>query len=190
MEKSDGGTPVRFALGEWMLNVLAVLVLVLMAAIVLQVVASAVDWNPLATFDGDWPLVGHAITLNSLLDFQWHLLVVVALLPIGIVWLRDGHVRVDFLYGTFSPRWQARINLAGDLLLTLPFIVMCVPASWSFMLRAYASGEHSDNSGLADRFLIKSALPVGFAILAVILVVALPSLIRRALGGQSLGRQS
>ena len=58
------------------LSLLGVGLIVLMAAIVAQVICSALDINPLLAFEATYPLIGNAISLNSLLDFQWHLLAV------------------------------------------------------------------------------------------------------------------
>ena len=84
--------------GERAIAGLALALLVLMAAIVLQVICSALDVNPLAEFDTDLAVIGRAVSLNSLLDLQWHLLMIAGLLPAGLVWLKDAHVRVDFIY--------------------------------------------------------------------------------------------
>lgn len=155
---------------EAVLSVFAVLVIILMLAIGAQVLFSVLDINPVLVFDADLPLLGSALTLNSLLDFQWHLLVVVALLPAGLVWLRDGHVRVDFIYANQSGRRKATIELVGHVVFTAPFLAMCVPAAWSFMMSAYRSGQGSANGGLNDLFLIKATLPLGLALLALVLV--------------------
>lgn len=145
---------------------MAVAIIALMGCIVLQVALSAIDVNPVATFESALPLLGKAITLNSLLDAQWHLLVISGLLPAGIVWVRNGHVRVDFLYQSMGPAAQARIDVAGNLLFAAPFFVLILPASWDFMLRAWTSDEGSRNDGLNDLWLIKSVLPLGLALLA------------------------
>ena len=159
---------------------LSVLLIVMMLAVVLQVVASALDINPLRVFDAPWPLLGRALTLNSLLDLQWHLLVIVGLLPAGLVWLRDAHVRVDFLYHRYGPRLQARVDLIGTLLFALPFFALILPASWAFMKRAWRSDEGSRNGGLEDLWLIKSVLPLGLALLALYVVVEVARLARDA----------
>lgn len=153
------------------LRILAAGVVVLMGAIVLQVVCSALDINPLASFQADIPLLGKAITLNSLLDFQWHILVIIGLLPAGLVWLQGTHVRVDFLYNPMTPQWKARIDLAGNLLFAVPFFFFMLPASTRFMLRAWTSDEASRNGGLNDLWLIKSILPVGLFLLALAVLV-------------------
>lgn len=153
------------------LSILGVGLIVLMAAIVAQVVCSALDINPLLAFESAYLLVGNAITLNSLLDFQWHLLVITGLLPAGLVWLMDRHVRVDFIYEGRSGKTKARINLIGNLLFAVPFFVLVLPAAWSFMIRAWTSDEGSRNGGLNDLWLIKSFIPLGLGLLALALVI-------------------
>lgn len=153
------------------LSLLGVGLIVLMAAIVAQVVCSALDINPLLVFDQAQLLIGDAITLNSLLDFQWHLLVIIGLLPAGLVWLMDRHVRVDFIYDGRSAKTKARINLIGNLLFAVPFFVLVLPAAWSFMIRAWTSDEASRNGGLNDLWLIKSFIPLGLGLLALALFI-------------------
>jgi len=147
-------------------SILAAGVVLLMATIVLQVVCNAFDINPLVVFETAQALFGPAITLNSLLDLQWHLLVLVGLLPAGLLWLRDAHVRVDFLYASWSERAQARVNLVGHLMFAAPFLWLALPASWDFMARAWRTDEGTRNGGLVDLWLIKAALPLGLGLLA------------------------
>lgn len=148
------------------LSLLGVALIVLMLAIVAQVVCSALDVNPLLALEQKLVLIGDAVTLNSLLDFQWHLLVITGLLPAGLVWLMDRHVRVDFIYAGRSSRTKARINLTGNLLFALPFFALVLPAAWGFVIRAWTSDEGSRNGGLNDLWLIKSFLPLGLGLLA------------------------
>ncbi|MCR9112722.1 MAG: TRAP transporter small permease subunit [Rhodobacteraceae bacterium] len=152
----------------------------LMLAIVGQVICSALDINPVVVFDQARPLLDKAITLNSLLDLQWHLLVIVGLLPAGLVWLRDGHVRVDFLYQRYPDRWRARVDLLGNLLFALPFFALILPAARAFLQRAWTSDEGSRNGGLADLWMIKAVLPVGLALLALAVLIDTVRLIRAA----------
>ncbi len=151
-----------------------------MAAIVLQVVCSAFDVNPLASFASDLALIGKAVSLNSLLDLQWHLLLIAGLIPAGIVWLADSQVRVDFIYQNRSERTRARINVVGNLIFAAPFLTLALPASWDFMMRAWNSDEGSRNGGLNDLWLIKAVLPLGLALLAVAIVFETARLIRAA----------
>ncbi len=153
------------------LSAFAVLVLLLMLAVGLQVACSALDINPLVRFQQELPVLGRAITLNSLLDLQWHLLAVIGLLPAWLVWLADRHIRVDFLYAGRSPRTRALIDLVGHAVFAAPFLLLCLPAAWDFPARAFRFGEGSANDGLNDLFLIKAVLPLGLAALCVVLII-------------------
>ena len=131
-----------------------------------QVAANAADLNPLAAFDRAWPLVGDAVTLNSLLDLQRHLLAVVALVPAGTVWLRDRHVRVDVIQSRLAPRGKAVVDLAGNVVFALPFVWFALPAAWGFAARSWGMDEGSANGGLVDLWLVKGVLPLGLGLLA------------------------
>ena len=158
---------------------MAVLLLILIGAISLQVLCSALSINPLLTISERLPFIGDAVTLNSLLDFQWHLLVMIGLIPAGIVWLKDKHVRVDFFYTKQSNRVRLTIDLLGNLVFALPFLWLMIPASVDFARRAWRSGEGSRNNGLEDLWIIKSILPFGLSLLALAVVVESIIKIRR-----------
>lgn len=145
---------------------MATLLLVLIGAISLQVLCSAFSINPLLTFSRKLPLIGDALSLNSLLDFQWHLLVVIGLLPAGLVWLKNQHVRVDYFYSKLSASRRSVVDVIGGVVFALPFFFLIIPASVNFAQRAWKSSEGSRNNGLNDLWLIKSVLPVGMALLA------------------------
>lgn len=150
---------------------MATLLLVLICAISVQVVCSALSINPLVEFGESLPFVGKGITLNSLLDFQWHLLVITGLLPAGLVWLRDKHVRVDFFYAKLSTRMKKVVDVIGNLLFALPFFLLIIPSSINFAQRAWSSDEGSRNNGLDNLWLIKSVLPLGMTLLALAIVI-------------------
>lgn len=166
-----------------LLNGFAVLVIVLMLCIALQVFANLFDMNPLVRFSEPAFWFGAAITLNSLLDLQWHLLAIVALLPAGLVWMRDRHVRVDFLYDRYTPRGRMVLDLAGNALFAGPFLVMAIPGALRFWERAWRSGEGSASGGLNDLWLIKLVLPLGLVLLAIAALWESARLIRALLRG-------
>jgi len=60
----------------------------------------------------------------------------------------------------------------------LPFTAIMFWLSTGFVGRSFRSGEKSDYGGMIDRFAIKSVIPIGFAIL---FVVILARVIRRFL---------
>ena len=153
-------------LSAGMMNTLAVLVILLMLAVVLQVFCSFFDINPLVSFAERLAFLGKGVTLNSLLDFQWHLFALICLVPSGAVLLQDRHVRVDFLYAQLNPATRRGIDAGGHIIFALPFFVMALPAAWDFAMRAWRSGEGSRNGGLDDLWLIKLVLPLGLGLLA------------------------
>jgi TRAP-type mannitol/chloroaromatic compound transport system permease small subunit len=56
--------------------------------------------------------------------------------------------------------------LFGTLFLLIPFCVLIIVSSGPFVGNAFAMGEGSpDPGGLPYRFLLKAAIPVGFALL-------------------------
>ena len=168
--------------GDRLLDVLACAVLALMALVGAQVALSLFDINPVVVFAAALPLLGEAVTLNSLLDLQWHLFALIALLPSGLVLLRGRHVRVDFIYAGLSARRRRLIDLAGHLVFAAPFFVMAVPAGWDFTRRAWLSDEGSRSGGLSDLWLIKAVLPLGLGLLALAVAWEAVRLIRRGGG--------
>lgn len=155
---------------RFVLNVFGMVFLLMIALIALQVVAAFFGWNPLVQFQSNVFFLGQSINQNTLTDLQWALLSVIALMPAWLVWLQDGHVRVDFLWLKFSACTQNRLELVGHLLFSIPFLVLSLPAAWMFAARSFASGEMTSHGGITDLFLVKSTLIVGLLSLAVVLV--------------------
>jgi TRAP-type mannitol/chloroaromatic compound transport system permease small subunit len=56
---------------------------------------------------------------------------------------RNGHVRGDFLYRSWSPRVQAGMDLLLFLLFFFPGMLAFVYAGWDFALRSWLENEHS-----------------------------------------------
>ncbi len=54
---------------------------------------------------------------------------------------RKGHVRTDSLYAGWSPRRQALVDLAGHLLMLLPFAGVFVFVGWGYFVKAYTTNE-------------------------------------------------
>ncbi len=118
-----------------------------------------------------------AILVMALIQFT---VIVLRLFGVGSLWLHeslfyfhvalvlftaawtlrhDGHVRVDIFYSSASPRAQAAIDLAGSLLLLLPFMLAILWLAAPYTLRAWKILEGSSESGgLPLVFLLKSAI--------------------------------
>jgi TRAP-type mannitol/chloroaromatic compound transport system permease small subunit len=83
-----------------------------------------------------------------------------------------GHVRVDIFYADASPRTQAIIDLAGALLLLLPFALVLTWLAVPYAARSWAIFERSqESSGLPLVFALKTIIPV-FAVMMALQGVA------------------
>lgn len=167
------------SLAGWVVMKLgAVAVLVMMAAIILQVIASRAGVTTVIELEGTWPVFGEAVTLNSLTDLQWYLLALIALIPAGVVWLRGVHVRVDFAYTQLGPRGKTVVDLIGLVVFAAPFLIYMIPDAWDLATKAFERGEGSPNGGLQDRYLPRAAIPVGFVLLAIAILYEAVRLLR------------
>ncbi|MFM9849429.1 MAG: TRAP transporter small permease subunit [Hyphomicrobiaceae bacterium] len=59
---------------------------------------------------------------------------------------RNGHVRGDFLYRTWAPQRQARIDLALYFLFYFPGILALIYSGWEYFKLSYLLNEHSSAS--------------------------------------------
>ena len=107
-------------------------------------------------------------TSISIFELEWHLFALIFLLAAGYTFKHDRHVRVDVLYSRFSPKQKAWVNLIGTGVFLLPLCLMVMYSGWLFTRFAFLIHEGSpDPGGLPARFLIKSAIVIGFAFLAI-----------------------
>lgn len=80
----------------------------------------------------------------------------------------DGHVRVDVLYASASPRTKAIVDLCGALFLLIPFATAILYFSLPYVARSWAIMEGSrEASGLPLIFALKTLIPV-FAVMLVL----------------------
>lgn len=59
---------------------------------------------------------------------------------------RGGHVRGDFLYRLWSPRWQARVDLVLYFLFFFPGVLALIFAGWKYAARSWSYAEVSVSS--------------------------------------------
>lgn len=104
--------------------------------------------------------------LVPLEELMWHLYATAFMLGFSYALVRDAHVRVDLLHGRWSARARARVEIAGILLLLLPFAFAIFHHSLEWVASSYRLGESSENpTGLPYRWLIKGVIPVSFGLL-------------------------
>jgi TRAP-type mannitol/chloroaromatic compound transport system permease small subunit len=113
---------------------------------------------------------------NAYLEIQWYLFSAVFLLGSGYVWLRNAHVRIDFIASKLSKRTNTLIDIAGMLLFTIPLCLILIKLSWPVFERAWVSGEMSQNAGGLVRWPVLLLIPAGFSLL---LLQCLSELIKR-----------
>jgi TRAP-type mannitol/chloroaromatic compound transport system permease small subunit len=102
---------------------------------------------------------------NAYTEVQWYLFAAAVMLGAAQVLRVNEHVRVDVLYGRYSGKTQALIDLAGILLLLLPSMAVMVMYAWPMFWSMFQSGEVSSNAGGLIRWPAMLVLPLGFALL-------------------------
>lgn len=101
-------------------------------------------------------------------EIQWHLYATGFLIALATCMVADNHIRVDVFHDRMELRTQAWIELYGLLLLFFPFVLLVLIFSLPFVQYSFVISEVSDApGGLPFRWVIKSALPLGMALLLV-----------------------
>jgi TRAP-type mannitol/chloroaromatic compound transport system permease small subunit len=98
-------------------------------------------------------------------ELEWHLLA--PLIRFGMSYaLRSGaHVRVDILYAKFPEHAKALVDLLSALL-TIAISLLVIWYAIGYVGQSFSILEQSpDPGGLPYRFLLKSLIPIGFALL-------------------------
>jgi TRAP-type mannitol/chloroaromatic compound transport system permease small subunit len=116
------------------------------------------------------------ISSNAFLEIQWYLFAGVFLLGAGFAFMRNVHVRIDFISGKLSRRTNAIIDVAGIIVFLMPLCLIMVWLSWPLFSTALATGEMSQNAGGLIRWPAYLLMPVGFGLL---LIQALSELVKR-----------
>ena len=102
---------------------------------------------------------------NAWLEVQWHLFAGMVMLGSAWVLARNGHVRVDVLYGRWTPRTQAWMDLIGFTVFLLPVTGWLFIHTLPMFLTAWSTGEVSANAGGLPLWPAKLMLPLGFGCL-------------------------
>jgi TRAP-type mannitol/chloroaromatic compound transport system permease small subunit len=113
---------------------------------------------------------------NAFLEIQWYLFAAVFMLGVGYVMLKNAHVRIDFISNKLSKRTNAIIDAVGIVIFTIPLSIIMIDLGWPLFMRAYTSGEMSQNAGGLIRWPVMALVPAGFAIL---LLQSVSELIKR-----------
>lgn len=145
-------------MGAWIIFALVLVVL-------FAVVGAQMSWSQVASWDTAIPLLGTHLSMTGVGELQWHLFALVVMLSGAYTMQQDQHIRVDVVSAALSMRARAGIDLVGDLLLLLPFFGLLLWFSLDFVAMSHRFAEQSNSGGLVDRYLVKSVLPLGCALL-------------------------
>jgi TRAP-type mannitol/chloroaromatic compound transport system permease small subunit len=98
-------------------------------------------------------------------ELEWHLLVPICLIGMSYALRHGEHVRVDILFASFSPRTQHAVDaIAAGLAMAFSLIVIWL--SLAYVAQSWSIGEGTANpGGIEYRYVIKSLIPIGFALL-------------------------
>lgn len=105
------------------------------------------------------------ISSNAYLEIQWYLFAGVFMLGAGYVFLKNAHVRIDFISSRLSLPTNTIIDILGIVLVIFPLCWMMIELSWPLFRGAWISGEVSSNAGGLIRWPVLLLLPLGFALL-------------------------
>lgn len=108
---------------------------------------------------------GFNYSSNAYLEIQWYLFAGCVMLGASQVLRVNEHIRVDVIYGLYSGRAQAMLDLVGLVFFMLPSMVVMIYYAWPLFLKMLLSGEVSSNAGGLIRWPAMLLLPLGFGLL-------------------------
>jgi TRAP-type mannitol/chloroaromatic compound transport system permease small subunit len=104
---------------------------------------------------------------NAWLEIQWYLFAAVFMLGSGYAFLRNAHVRIDFISSRFSARTRNWIDVGGIFVFVFPLCYLLISLGMPLFQNAWASGEMSSNAGGLVRWPVYALIPLGFFLLFV-----------------------
>lgn len=107
------------------------------------------------------------ISSNAFLEIQWYLFAAVFMLGSGYAFMKNAHVRIDFISSKFSARGRNIVDVLGIIIFVFPLCYLMIKLSWPVFYNAWVSGEMSSNAGGLVRWPVYAVIPLGFVILAV-----------------------
>jgi TRAP-type mannitol/chloroaromatic compound transport system permease small subunit len=114
------------------------------------------------TFDVVARKLGFDLPYTKLQELEWHFHAAIFSLWMGYCYTINAHPRVDSFTGAMTHRNRAWVELAGCLVLALPYIALVSYYSVGFVESSYAVSERSDSTvGLTHRWIIKGVYAAG-----------------------------
>jgi len=109
---------------------------------------------------------GFSYSSNAWLEVQWYLFAGIVMLGASYTLFRNGHVRVDLVYGSLSERGRLWVDVFGFIFFMLPAVLLLTWMTWPFFWDSLVREEGSPNAGGLLRWPVKILMPLGFGLLA------------------------
>jgi TRAP-type mannitol/chloroaromatic compound transport system permease small subunit len=157
----------------------------------LEVVARASGWllvvmAAVTCFDVLARKTGLPVPLTRLQELEWHFHAALFSLWMGYGYTINAHPRVDSFTESMTLRRRAWLELAGCLVLALPYMALVAYHSWSFVTASYLVHEQSTSSvGLTHRWIIKGIYSAGLWLVVLGILSVLARVIVFLFGGGS-----
>jgi TRAP-type mannitol/chloroaromatic compound transport system permease small subunit len=130
--------------------------------------------------------IGLPVPLTKLQELEWHFHAAIFSLWMGYGYVINAHPRVDSFTEKLTFRRKAWIELAGCLLLALPYVTLVAYHTLGFVATSYAVAEQSESPfGLTQRWIIKSVYAAGIWLVLLGILSVLARLIVFLFGGRS-----
>ena len=114
------------------------------------------------TFDVVARKFGLQLPYTKLQELEWHFHAAIFSLWMGYCYTINAHPRVDSFTERMTHRGRAWVELAGCLLLALPYIALVSYNSLAFVESSFVMNEQSDSTvGLTHRWIIKGIYAAG-----------------------------
>ena len=105
------------------------------------------------------------LSSNVFIELQWYLFSIVFLLGGAYGLKHQVHVRVDVVYGSYSARAKAWIDLFGTVLFLLPFCLLMLWVTWPSVASSWSVWEQSPDPDGLPRYPIKTVVLLAFFLL-------------------------
>lgn len=125
-------------------------------------------------------LLRYSMSLGSVWaqELEWHLLAALILFGMSYALQRGDNVRVDLFYANYGPKTKFVVDIVSALL-TLAIALIFTKLSLAYVAQSYSILEGSpDPGGIPLRWIVKSLIPIGYALLALQAVGELLRVIR------------
>ncbi|MFN4205662.1 MAG: TRAP transporter small permease subunit [Agrobacterium albertimagni] len=117
------------------------------------------------------------ISSNAWLELQWYLYGTVFMLAAAYALLRNEHIRIDILSGSWKKRTRDWLDLILHIIFLVPFSFLMAYLAWPWFWLSFRSGEVSSSAGGLIIWPAKAVVLLGFILLT---AQAFSEIIKRA----------